>query len=91
MDHGFRLPSALDNRPLRFDEFMARQKQLVYMSATPGPFEYVNCVAGNKAYIPVLKAKRGNTHARSQRPARPSPRPRRASTASSSTAWRNCA
>ncbi len=67
VDHGFRLPSALDNRPLRFDEFMARQKQLVYMSATPGPFEYVNCVAGNKAYIPVLKAKRGNTHARSQK------------------------
>ena len=67
VDHGFRLPSALDNRPLRFDEFMACQKQLVYMSATPGPFEYVNCVAGNKAYIPVLKAKRGNTHARSQK------------------------
>ena len=67
VDHGFRLPSALDNRPLRFDEFMARQKQLVYMSATPGPFEYVNCVPGNKAYIPVLKAKRGNTHARSQK------------------------
>lgn len=65
IDHGFRLPSALDNRPLRFDEFMARQKQLVYMSATPGPFEYVNCVAGNKSFIPVLKAKRGNTHARS--------------------------
>ena len=67
VDHGFRLPSALDNRPLRFDEFMARQKQLVYMSATPGPFEYVNCVPGNKSYIPVLKAKRGNTHARSQK------------------------
>jgi len=65
IDHGFRLPSALDNRPLRFDEFMARQKQLLYMSATPGPFEYVNCVPGNKSYIPVLKAKRGNTHARS--------------------------
>ena len=66
IDHGFRLPSALDNRPLRFDEFMNRQAQLVYVSATPGPFEYVNCVAGNKSYIPVLKAKRGNTHARSR-------------------------
>lgn len=65
IDHGFRLPSALDNRPLRFDEFMKRQAQLVYMSATPGAFEYVNCVAGNRDYIPVLKAKRGNTHARS--------------------------
>lgn len=67
IDHGFRLPSALDNRPLRFDEFMACQRQLVYMSATPGPFEYVNCVPGIKSYIPVLKAKRGNTHARSEK------------------------
>ena len=65
IDHGFRLPSALDNRPLRFDEFMARQPQILYMSATPGPFEYVNCVPGNRSFIPVLKAKRGNTHARS--------------------------
>ncbi len=67
IEHGFRLPSALDNRPLRFDEFMARQGQLVYVSATPGPFEYVNCVTGNPHYIPVLKAKRGNTHARSHK------------------------
>ena len=67
IDHGFRLPSALDNRPLRFDEFMARQAQLLYLSATPGPFEYVNCVAGNTSYIPVLKATRGNTHARSEK------------------------
>ncbi len=67
IEHGFRLPSALDNRPLRFDEFMARQAQLVYLSATPGAFEYVNCVPGNSNYIPVLKAKRGNTHARSHK------------------------
>ncbi len=66
IDHGFRLPSALDNRPLRFDEFMERQAQLIYLSATPGPFEYVNCVPGNSHYIPILKAKRGNTHARSR-------------------------
>ena len=38
-DFGFRLPSALDNRPLRFDEFIARVPQLVFVSATPGPFE----------------------------------------------------
>ncbi len=67
IDHGFRLPSALDNRPLRFDEFMARQAQILYLSATPGPFEYVNCAPGNRNYIPVLKAKRGNTHARSRK------------------------
>ncbi|CAN5534961.1 excinuclease ABC subunit UvrB [soil metagenome] len=39
VEHGFRLPSALDNRPLRFDEFLEKVNQLVFMSATPGPFE----------------------------------------------------
>jgi excinuclease ABC subunit B len=39
IDFGFRLPSALDNRPLRFDEFLRKVDQLVFVSATPGPFE----------------------------------------------------
>jgi excinuclease ABC subunit B len=39
VDFGFRLPSAMDNRPLRFDEFLDKVKQLVFVSATPGPFE----------------------------------------------------
>lgn len=39
VDHGFRLPSCLDNRPLRFDEFEARIPQFIYMSATPGDYE----------------------------------------------------
>ena len=39
VDHGFRLPSAIDNRPLRFDEFVERVDQVVFMSATPGPYE----------------------------------------------------
>ena len=39
VDYGFRLPSALDNRPLRFDEFEQRLHQIVYVSATPGPYE----------------------------------------------------
>ena len=39
VDYGFRLPSAMDNRPLKFDEFLARVDQLVMVSATPGPFE----------------------------------------------------
>jgi excinuclease ABC subunit B len=39
VEHGFRLPSAMDNRPLRFDEFLDVTKQLVFMSATPGNFE----------------------------------------------------
>jgi excinuclease ABC subunit B len=39
IDHGFRLPSAADNRPLRFDEYMDKIGQVVFLSATPGPFE----------------------------------------------------
>ena len=39
VDHGFRLPSALDNRPLKFDEFQSKVSQAIYVSATPGPYE----------------------------------------------------
>ena len=39
IEYGFRLPSALDNRPLQFDEFVERINQIVYVSATPGPYE----------------------------------------------------
>src|SRR5699024_11273615 len=39
VDHGFRLTSALDNRPLRFEEFEEKTNQLIYVSATPGPYE----------------------------------------------------
>ncbi|NEU63244.1 excinuclease ABC subunit UvrB [Paenibacillus sp. ALJ109b] len=39
VDHGFRLPSALDNRPLKFDEFEGKMDQIIYVSATPGPYE----------------------------------------------------
>lgn len=39
VDHGFRLPSALDNRPLKFEEFENKANQLIYVSATPGPYE----------------------------------------------------
>ncbi|MCH2657825.1 MAG: excinuclease ABC subunit UvrB [Dehalococcoidia bacterium] len=40
VEHGFRLPSALDNRPLNFDEFQNRINQVVFVSATPGPYEF---------------------------------------------------
>ena len=40
VDYGFRLPSALDNRPLSFGEFEERARQVVFVSATPGPYEY---------------------------------------------------
>lgn len=39
VDHGFRLPSAKDNRPLRFEEFEEKTNQIIYVSATPGPYE----------------------------------------------------
>lgn len=52
VDHGFRLPSALDNRPLQFNEFMQMTNQRVYVSATPGPFEFINSRPDNKKYIP---------------------------------------
>ena len=39
VEHGFRLPSAMDNRPLKWEEFLERIGQTVYLSATPGPFE----------------------------------------------------
>ncbi|MGO4110595.1 excinuclease ABC subunit UvrB [Paenibacillus sp. YAF4_2] len=43
VNHGFRLPSALDNRPLRFEEFEEKSKQQIYVSATPGPYELEQC------------------------------------------------
>lgn len=45
VEYGFRLPSALDNRPLKFDEFEALVKQAIFVSATPGPFEEEHSVA----------------------------------------------
>ena len=52
VDFGFRLPSALDNRPLKFDEYMSATGQRLYVSATPSKFEIQNSVAGSKGYIP---------------------------------------
>src|SRR5947209_5854404 len=59
VNYGFRLPSALDNRPLNFDEFMKTTDQLVYVSATPAEFEIQNSVAGNKGYIPHRRQRIG--------------------------------
>ena len=53
VDHGFRLPSAMDNRPLRFDEYMKMTKRRLYVSATPGPFEIVNSRPDNPTFIPI--------------------------------------
>jgi excinuclease ABC subunit B len=59
VDYGFRLPSALDNRPLNFPEFMKLTNQLVYVSATPAEFEIQNSVVGNTGYVPHKRARIG--------------------------------
>jgi excinuclease ABC subunit B len=59
VDYGFRLPSALDNRPLNFDEFMNLTNQLIYVSATPAEFEIQNSMVGNKGYVPHKRQRIG--------------------------------
>jgi excinuclease ABC subunit B len=59
VDYGFRLPSALDNRPLNFPEFMKMTNQIIYVSATPAEFEIQNSVAGNQGYVPHKRARIG--------------------------------
>jgi len=59
VNYGFRLPSALDNRPLNFDEFMKVTNQIIYMSATPAEFEIQNSVVGSKGYIPHRRQRIG--------------------------------
>jgi excinuclease ABC subunit B len=59
VNYGFRLPSALDNRPLNFDEFMKVTNQVVYVSATPAEFEIQNSVVGNKGYAPHRRQRIG--------------------------------
>jgi excinuclease ABC subunit B len=59
VEYGFRLPSALDNRPLNFDEFMKVTNQVIYVSATPAEFEVQNSIVGNRAYFPHKRARIG--------------------------------
>jgi excinuclease ABC subunit B len=59
VDYGFRLPSALDNRPLNFDEFMKMTNQIIYVSATPAEFEIQNSIVGNKDYFPHKRQRIG--------------------------------
>src|SRR5438270_223286 len=59
VEYGFRLPSALDNRPLNFDEFMKMTNQIIYVSATPAEFEIQNSVVGNKNYFPHKRQRIG--------------------------------
>jgi excinuclease ABC subunit B len=59
VEYGFRLPSALDNRPLNFQEFMETTHQILYISATPAAFEIQNSVVGNTTYIPHSRSRIG--------------------------------
>ncbi len=59
VEYGFRLPSALDNRPLNFPEFMGMTNQIVYVSATPAEFEIKNSIVGNAGYFPHKRARIG--------------------------------
>src|ERR1700759_1767231 len=59
VEYGFRLPSALDNRPLNFDEFMKLTNQALYVSATPAEFEIKNSIVGNDGYFPHKRARIG--------------------------------
>src|SRR5439155_1187715 len=59
VEYGFRLPSALDNRPLNFDEFMKITNQLIYVSATPAEFEIQNSIVANKDYVPHRRQRIG--------------------------------
>src|SRR5205814_5595918 len=59
VEYGFRLPSALDNRPLNFDEFMKMTNQLIYVSATPAEFEIQNSMVGNEKYFPHKRQRIG--------------------------------
>jgi excinuclease ABC subunit B len=59
VEYGFRLPSALDNRPLNFDEFMKMTNQIIYVGATPAEFEIQNSVVGNKGYFPHRRQRIG--------------------------------
>ena len=83
VEYGFRLPSALDNRPLNFPEFMANANQLIYVSATPAEFEIKNSVVGNRGYFPHKRARigeeelvpfvvAGGSNAGAEKPAKPS-------------------
>src|SRR5438045_9582919 len=59
VEYGFRLPSALDNRPLSFKEFMGMTNQITYVSATPAEFEVANSIVDNKGYFPHKRERIG--------------------------------
>ena len=75
VDHGFRLPSAMDNRPLKWEEFTERIGQTVYLSATPGDYEL------------LAVGRRGRAGHPPHRPGRPGDRREADDRARSTTCW----
>ena len=75
VDYGFRLPSALDNRPLRFDEFLGKVGQMVFVSATPGVVRAAALGRGRRAADPPHRRRR--PRGRAPRDAEPDRRPAR--------------
>src|SRR5438046_9997567 len=59
VDYAFLLPTALDNRPLNFPEFMKMTNQIIYVSATPAEFEIQNSIVGNNNYFPHKRQRIG--------------------------------
>src|SRR4029434_10483651 len=59
VEYGFRLPSAMDNRPLNFPEFMGMTGQIVYVSATPAEFEIRSSIVSNTGYTPHSRTQIG--------------------------------
>ena len=90
VDHGFRLPSAMDNRPLRWEEFLDRIGQTIYLSATPGDYELAK-VGGRRrrADHPADRAgrPRGRRQADQGPDRRPDPRDQRPRRARTSGSW----
>ena len=89
VDYGFRLPSAMDNRPLRFDEFLQRVPQMVFVSATPGPYERAAFEPGRGAdRAPDRHRRPRGRGARDQAPdRRPDERDQGAGRRSTSACW----
>ena len=89
VDHGFRLPRAMDNRPLRWEEFLERIGQTVYLSATPGPYELAKAERGRRADHPPDRPgrPRGRPQADQGPDRRPAPRDPRARREATSASW----
>ena len=89
VDHGFRLPSALDNRPLRWEEFVERVGQTVYLSATPGPVRARRkaTASSSRSSVPPAWSTRRSSSSRPGPDRRPGARDPRCAPSATSASW----